>query len=88
MQTNWVNNFKLALIKEDDKKVAELIEDMPEFTNIEDMKVTSNLVEEAINTFSKKRQETLAQIDYIKKSKKFLEDSSSTRDRKRINLSL
>ncbi|MFP4486660.1 MAG: hypothetical protein ACLFOC_06830 [Campylobacterales bacterium] len=87
MKTNWVDSFKLALIKEDDKTIGKLLEDIPDFEDVEDMKVASNLIEEAISTFTKKRQETLAQMDYIKKSRKFLEDKE-LQQRERINLSL
>jgi hypothetical protein len=84
---NWVDSFKIALIKEDDKTIGELLEEIPEFDDVEDMKVASNLIEEAIATFTKKRQETLNQMDYIKKSKKFLEEKE-LKQRERINLSL
>lgn len=87
MKKNWVDSFKLALIKEDDKTIGKLLEEVPNFEDVEDMKVASNLIAEAISTFTKKRQETLEQMDYIKKSRKFLEDRE-LKQRERINLSL
>lgn len=84
---NWVDSFKIALIKEDDKAIGELLENMPDFDEVEDMKVASNLIEEAISIFTKKRQETLHQMNYIRKSKKFLEEKA-LKERKRINLTL
>lgn len=81
---SWVNSFKLALIKKDEKKIEELFRSMPSFETAEEMKVAANMIDEARTFFQKRKSEVAKEMEFLKKSRKFTEDGS--RNFSRLNI--
>ena len=74
----WIDRLKVALIEEDEKKIAELLDQMPSFKERADIEEAMKLLEHGIALFSQKRDETAKEMRKIADAKKFL---TSTEDR-------
>jgi len=67
----WHERLKLSIIEKDYKKLESLLDDMPEFEDMEDLNYTLNLIDEARNTISIEKDEMLKEMQKIQKAKKF-----------------
>ena len=67
----WHERLKLSIIERDYKKLESLLDDMPEFKDMEDLNYTLNLIDEARNIISIEKEEILKEMQKIQKAKKF-----------------
>ena len=74
----WIDRLKVALIEEDEKKIAELLDHMPSFKERAEIEEAMKLLEHGIALFSQKRDETAKEMRKIADAKKFL---TSTEDK-------
>jgi len=68
----WLKSFKIALIEENEKKLKELIETIPAFENIDEMKEAFALISQAILMLKEKREKIKKDINKLNKAKAFL----------------
>ena len=78
----WHERLKVSIIEKDYKELESLLDDMPEFEDMEDLNYTLNLIDEARNTISIEKDEMLKEMQKIQKAKKFtaLNDSEKSLD--------
>ena len=68
----WLNSFKIAIIEEDVQKVDSLLNDVPEFKRIDDMREAFALIGCAKQKFENEQSIIQEKMNKIKKGKKFL----------------
>jgi len=68
----WLNSFKIAIIEEDVQKVDSLLNDVPEFKRIDDMREAFALISCAKQKFENEQSIIQEKMNKIKKGKKFL----------------
>jgi len=71
----WLNDFKKAVILKDPQAIKKLIDEMPKFQNIDDMKEASYLIKEAYIFMNQKKDETLKTLQNIKKNINFIKSN-------------
>ena len=74
----WLDKFKIALIEEDIDTVNTLINEMPEFKKIDDMRSAYILIGEAKDRFKQEQLSIFKQMSKIQKAKKFLNTKEKT----------
>ena len=82
----WLESFKLAIITQDTKRIADLIEQMPQFETIGEMEEALYLIKEGYTLIDTLRSKTRSQIETIKKNIEFLE-STAKGDRNTLDVS-
>ena len=82
----WVDRLKVALIEEDERKIADLLDRMPSFKERAEIEEAMKLLEHGIALFSKKREETARQMRRIADAKKFMTSSSNEENFHRLDL--
>lgn len=71
----WSKALKIALLEEDIEKIEVLIEELPQFNSLEQMKEAAYMMQE-VHTFLNKEKNTYAsKLIKIKKQKEFLNTS-------------
>lgn len=68
----WIKELKIALVEEDELKIEKLIQGLPQFETIEEMKETAYLMQEAHNFLSAEKDKLAGKLVKIKKQKEFL----------------
>ncbi len=71
---SWLEAFKIALIKSDEKQLVALIDTLPQFESEVDMIQASYLIEQAIEHFKSQEQRATIEMQKILKAKKYLEN--------------
>jgi len=78
----WLNEFKIALIEENDTKISSLLSSMPSFNTIEEAQEAMALIDQARKTYISKKERLAEQMRQIETSKKFL---LSSKDQNKLN---
>ncbi len=73
---SWSNQLKAAIVTQNTKAIKMLIEEVPSFNSVEEMKEASYLLIEAQKLMIQLKDETLSQINQIKKNIKFIESTA------------
>ena len=73
----WLNELKVAIISKDSQKISTLIDTMPTFEKIEQMREALYLIKEAYFVMTELKSETLVQREQIKKNIDFLESTAT-----------
>ncbi len=73
----WLNRFKIALIEKDIPRVAELLDTMPPFENVNEMKEAAALCLEAERLVQRLKDETLRAKAQLRKNIEFLRATHS-----------
>jgi len=81
----WLNDLKVALVKQDTKRLGELLAEMPEFQKNEDLKSALYLTKEAIKLVEKLKGDTVKSMRQIRKSIDFLE-STKREEKTRLDI--
>jgi trehalose/maltose hydrolase-like predicted phosphorylase len=81
----WLKELQLALIEEDPKRISVLMERMPKFESVEDMKSAAVLIKQALVLMHTLKDETSYQMKQIQKNLDFL---SSTQAPAKYNLDI
>jgi len=74
---SWLDDFKIALIEEDDLKISSLISSMPSFNTIEENKEAMALIDQARKTCILKKEKLRKQMQRLEKSRKFFLSSEN-----------
>ena len=75
---NWLDDFKIALIEEDEERLSSLISEMPAFDEVDKMKQAMHLIDQAKKLFEEKKKILGVQMSEIERSKKFLTSSDNS----------
>lgn len=67
----WLDEFKTALVSEDLGKIDELTNNYPSSMNLEEMKCTAALIQDATNLFKQKQEKLDIEFQKIKKAKQY-----------------
>ncbi len=79
----WLNKLQIAIIEKDTEKLDKLLDNLPEFDNLDDMKKASYLLKEALGLLYKLKDETSESMKQIKKNLDFI---NSTLDKPKNKL--
>ncbi len=71
----WLKRFKIAIIEKNPKLIDELVQTMPQFENVDDMKQASALIKEGLKVVHQFKDETGKALQELKKHKDFLEST-------------
>lgn len=75
----WINSFKIALIEKDIPSLDKLLQTVPHFTDIKEMREVSFLLKEAGQLLQKEKNATAHEMHQIKKTLDFLDASTSNK---------
>ena len=68
----WAKELKIAIAEENEKKIEKVIEQLPQFESLEQMKEAAYLMQEAHKFLTAKKDEFASKLVKIKKQKEFL----------------
>ena len=68
----WLDDFKRALIEKDFDAIERLIENIPQFREVEEQKLVLSLINEAKREVQKEKDQALKEMQKIQKSKKYI----------------
>jgi len=71
----WAEKLKIAIVTKNTQEIAKLINQPPAFDDIATMREVSYLIREAFKLISHLKDETLVQMNQIKKNIEFLEST-------------
>ncbi len=80
-QKEWIKAFKVATIEGDENLLVHMMESMPLFEDIEDMRTALALIREATKQLENKKKSLAKEMLEIKEAKKFL---TSTKEESKI----
>ncbi|RDU57832.1 hypothetical protein [Helicobacter sp. MIT 99-5507] len=69
----WLNELKIASVNKNDKKVLDLIENLPNFDNIDDLICAREIVQSFIQKLQDDRDELYQGMLKLKQARLFLE---------------
>jgi len=72
----WLNSLKIAIIEKNPQALKKLLDEMPAFTNIEDLKSAEALLKEAGRFMLELKDETAITMKQLKKNIDFLDATS------------
>lgn len=70
----WLTSFKVALIKEDEVALIQLIDTLPHFDCLNEMNEAKYLISQAITFFDKIEKTSSKEMQKIHKAKKYLDN--------------
>ncbi|SFP12979.1 hypothetical protein [Hydrogenimonas thermophila] len=73
----WLDEFKIALIEENDTKISSLLSSIPSFNTIEENQEAMALIDQARKTYILKKNRLAKQMQQLEKSRKFLLSSEN-----------
>jgi len=73
----WLDEFKIALIEENDTKLSSLLSSIPSFNTIEELKVAMALIDQARKIYISKKESLAKQMQKLEASRKFLLSSEN-----------
>jgi hypothetical protein len=73
----WINKFKIAIANKETEVINELLNEVPEFTKLEDSKTALFLMREAIELLYTLQDEASSSMTKIKNNINFLQSSLS-----------
>jgi hypothetical protein len=71
---SWLQDFKLALIKQESVALASLIDTLPQFDTLEEMDEAKHLILQAITLFETLEKSSSIEMQKIRKAKKYLDN--------------
>lgn len=71
----WINQLKIAIIENNEKKIESLIEKLPQFESVEQMKEAAYIMQEAHNLLTQEKDILASKLLKIKKQKEFINSS-------------
>jgi len=73
----WLDEFKIALIEENDTKISSLLSSMPSFESVEEIQEAMALIDQARKTYISKKESLAKQMQKLETSRKFLLSSEN-----------
>ncbi len=83
---DWIEQFKIALIEEDEERLNALIGSMPRFEDLETLVQVQRLVAQALELFEQRKKEIAGRMREIELSRKFLVSSDELRDDRNLDI--
>ena len=74
---SWLDDFKVALIEEDERTLASLTAKLPSFDDIEEMEAAMRLIAQARTMLESKKERLAKEMREIEAARKFLTSSDS-----------
>ena len=74
----WLTRFKTALVLEDMDQIAELIESLPSFQNVEEMEEAFYLLQQSKEVLEHKKLQSAKTMHQLKDSLEFLKSTRHT----------
>ena len=74
--SEWLDDFKIALIEENIEKLARLHLSMPNFERLKDIECAKALIGQALPLFIKENNKIKESLEQLKKAKKFHQNST------------
>lgn len=74
---SWINDFTVAIVEENPMKIGELIEEMPQFTDISEARSAQALIQEALVLLRVEREKVFSAMQKLKKTRAFITTTSS-----------
>lgn len=71
---HWLDAFKIALVKQDQKALLSLIDDIPQFETLSQMEEAALLIEQAQLMFETEKSNLKSQMQKNRLSKKYLDN--------------
>ena len=71
----WLNELKIAIVEKNPQEIDRLVESMPMFDDIEDMKNAAYLLKEANLLMMTLKDETATSLRKIKKTRDFIDST-------------
>ncbi|WP_456452424.1 hypothetical protein [Hydrogenimonas sp.] len=72
---NWLDDFKIALIEEDERRLASLVGQIPAFETTEEIESAMRLIAQARTLMEAKKDQVAKEMREIETAKKFLTSS-------------
>lgn len=73
----WINSLKIAIIEKDPEALEKLLDDLPQFTELEDMKAAQSLLKEAGAFIHELKDKTEHSMRQLKKHRDFLNSTEA-----------
>lgn len=73
----WINSLKIAIIEKNPEALEKLLDDLPQFSELEDMKAAESLLKEAGVFMHELKDETAKSMKQIKKHIDFLNSTQA-----------
>jgi len=83
---NWIDDFKIALIEENESKLLSLIDSMPSFDNPDDIRSAMHLIDQARRLIEKRQRRLGEEMRQLETSKKFLTSSEEETTDRRLDI--
>jgi len=83
----WLNKLQIAIIEKNTVAISQLVEEMPKFKNINEMKSAASLIKEALKLLHKLKADTATEIQQLKKHKDFLASTDTSTKVQRLDIS-
>ncbi len=71
----WLKNFKIAIVQKDLTKINQLLDEMPHFEDLEEMKEASYLTQEALQLVTSLKNSDAEEMKQLQKNIKFLKST-------------
>jgi hypothetical protein len=81
----WLRQFKIALVQRDSDTINTLLDEMPKFTEVSQMKEAQFLLTQASDFISELQDETAHSMAQLKKNSNYLRSTNS--DISKLNIS-
>ena len=84
---NWIDDFKIALIEENESKLLSLIDSMPtSFDDPDDIRSAMHLIDQARRLIEKRQRRLGEEMRQLETSKKFLTSSEEETTDRRLDI--
>jgi len=82
----WLKKLQLAIIERDPKRIADLVDNMPDFDSLDSMKRASILIKEGIKVVEEFKEETALALKKIQKHRDFLNSTHNEKKQRRFDI--
>ncbi len=73
----WLTKFKTALVLEEIDKLATLLDEMPQFSSLQEMEEAAYLLRQATELLMRNKHETALTLKHLKNTLEFLKTAQS-----------
>jgi len=83
---SWIDDFKIALIEENETKLLSLIDTMPTFDDPDEIRTAMHLIDQARSLVEKRKRRLAEEMRQLETSKKFLTSSEEEAPDRRLDI--
>ena len=77
-KSNWLNEFKIALIERDEARIGELAANLPDFDDVAQMQEAAGLIRQATKWLQNRQEDLSCEMRELEKTRHFLTYDSRT----------